>query len=246
MAEQSDSANAGAIAHAGADVQAAAWRALPARLLTFLLVCDFALVAIFLALVFANMRRRVLFTAFDVGVEANIPTGYSAFQILLGGLIFLMLASRLVPQRSKVAELRRLWLVVGLGFVYLAFDEIAMVHERLPLWRLRVFNVPHVDPWMVTYLFVGVVLLLVLGKQILVVWRYWRAQVLLFFLGMAVYVSGGLVLEGVNYVVHFKGLVRYIQMAFEEGFEMLGVTIVVFAATTVLAWVMTAAPDSRS
>jgi len=208
-----------------AAAQQAAWRSLPRRLFGALVALDLLFVAAHLGLVFMDLRRTVLFTAFDLGVESNIPTAYSAFQLLLVGMALLVLGSPLVPVRRKTAELRLLWRVVGAGFVFLAFDEIGMVHERLPTWRLRVFNVPHLDPWMVMYAAAGVVAALVLGGQVLLAWKRWRRHLVLFLAGMAVYVAGGFVLEAVNYLVHFKGLMRYIEMAFEEGFEMLGVSI---------------------
>lgn len=229
----------------GIDSQQVAWRAMPRRLFGLLLALDLFFVAAHLVLVFANMRRTVLFTSLDLGVESNVPTAYSAFQLLLLGAIFLALGSRLIPQRRKVAGVRRLWRVLGAGFVFLAFDEIGMVHERLPTWRLRVFNLPNVDPWMAMYATIGVVLVAVLLTQVVVAWREWRGQVLLFVCGMGVYATGALVMEGLNYVLQFEGLMRYIEIAAEEGFEMIGVTIIVLAASTILTWAMTSAPDAE-
>lgn len=228
------------------DAQRAAWRALPSRLLVFLLACEALLEVVFLTLVFLNLRRTILFTAFNLDLEGNVPTGYAGFQLLFLSLGFLVLGSRLIPVRRRSAALRPMWLALGVLFAYLAIDEIGSVHERLPIWRLVVFNVPHMDPWMVMYATVGIVLLVLFAKQGLLAWRNWRKEVLLFIVGMATMVAGGLVLEGLNYQLHFTGVMRYVEQAFEEGFEMLGVSIMVYATYRVLAWVMTADPDSEA
>ena len=226
------------------DVQRAAWRALPGRLFGLLLSLDTFFVGVFLALVVLNQRRTVLFTAFDLDLEANAPSGYSAFQLFLVAIGFLVLGSRLIPERRRAAMLRPLWRVLGVGFTLIALDEVGKIHERMPIWRLRVFNVGRIDPWMTMYSVIAVVLAVLLFKQVLLAWREWRPQMMLFLLGIGVLGAGALGLEGVQIIMKWQGPMRYFEVAAEEGLEMLGASILALAVYRVLSVVMTS--DSES
>lgn len=240
MSEQPESM----VAAEKTDSQRAAWRALPGRLFALLLSFDAFFVAVFLALVVLNLRRTVLFTAFDLDLEANAPSGYSAFQLFLVAIGFLVLGSRLIPERRRAAILRPLWRVLGVGFALIALDEVGKIHERMPIWRLRVFNIGRIDPWMTMYSVIAVVLAVLLFKQVMLAWREWRGEMMLFLLGIGVLGTGALVLEGVQIVMRWQGPARYFEVAAEEGLEMLGASILALAAYRILSAVMSSDPDA--
>ena len=65
---------------------------------------------------------------FDLGREASVPAGYSAL-LLLAAALLLALAAWV--ERSREGRLWPYWVVLALGFAYLAVDELVAIHEKL-------------------------------------------------------------------------------------------------------------------
>ena len=228
------------------DLLRAAWRRLPSRILALSVLFDLFFVAVFIALTFMQLRNTILFRAFDLDLEANLPTGWASFQLFFLGLCFLVLGSRLIPIRSRSFASRPLWVVLGVGFALLALDEQGMIHERLPVWRLRVFNVGGFDPWIVMYATIAVVLAVLLGKYVILAARNWPKESILFVVGLGLASAGALALEAFQQAVHLRGMLRMSEVGLEEGVEMLGASIMVFAALRILSWVMTSDLDTAA
>ncbi|TIC87035.1 hypothetical protein [Crenobacter intestini] len=75
---------------------------------------------------------------FAVDEEYNLPSVFSFLDMLFAALL-LLLQARLEP----AARLKRYWTGLGCVFVYLAFDELLQIHERLgPIMRAE-FGVTH-------------------------------------------------------------------------------------------------------
>jgi hypothetical protein len=233
-----------------AEPQREAWRRLPRQLFATLLALDAVFVLLYLGAVAVHLAHSRYFILFNLDAEANPPSWYSGTQLFLVAIGFFVLASRLIPERHKVAILRPLWLVLGIGFTLLSMDEIGSIHERIGslLWKLQIFNrIGFGDQWMWLYAIFGVVLVLIYRKQIVLVWREWRFEVLLFVVGFAVLVLGAFVIEAIHlrFASHFHGIWNYLEVAVEEGFEMLGATILILPAFRILSSAMTSAPDPQ-
>ncbi len=69
-----------------------------------------------------------LIPLFDLGMEANIPTFYSALLLLSSSVLLSVISSAAVKSGSRFA---RHWVVLAAGFFYLALDEAAHIHELL-------------------------------------------------------------------------------------------------------------------
>lgn len=66
-----------------------------------------------------------------VNVEANLTTGFATAQLALASLLLLMTAWRVARAASPMSYY---WLLLGVGFAYLAVDEAVQIHERLGPW----------------------------------------------------------------------------------------------------------------
>ncbi len=230
-----------------ADPQRAAWLALPKRLFLALLVFDTLFVAVYFAWIALGWNSSKLFELFNLDIEANLPSWYAGVQLFVIAIGYLVLGSRLVPDRRKTAVLRPLWLLMGVGYTLLSADEVAGFHERMgsALYRMKVFNIRFTDQWMVLYLLIAAGLALVFGKQLLRAWREWRFEVLLFALGFVVLASGGFLLEVAQIYRKWQGLGRLFEIGIEEWLEMLGATIMVLPAYRILSYAMTADDESE-
>ena len=232
------------VASGDADRQRAAWRALPKKLFVTLLALDTIFVAVYIALIALGRHKHELFVLFNLDKEANLPSWYAGTQLFIVAIGYLVLGSRLIPDRRKTSVLRPLWLLLGVGFTLLSADEIGAVHERMghTLKHLKVFNFHYLDQWMVLYLAIALVLAIVFGRQLLTVWREWRSEVLLFFLGFAVLAGGAIAAEMIHISRDMEGMRLLIEVGAEEWLEMFGVTILILPAYRILAYAMGSKP----
>jgi hypothetical protein len=232
----------------------AGWRRLPGRVLVGFLAADALLVGLYAANVLAGtMGNRPLFDLFDLNMEANLPSWYSSMQLLLVAIVLLLLASPLLLRHPGVARLRRLWLVLGLGFVYLSADEGGVIHERLSQMTadaakaktspiatlLRAVGIKGAvrggGLWILLYLAVGIVVLVLLAPLIGPALRTFRGPTLLFVAGFALMFAGGIVVEGVGDVMHFVRMAHLLEVGIEEMLELAGVTVMLYSSVLVLS-----------
>ncbi len=228
------------------DPQRAAWLALPKRLFLALIAFDTLFVVAYFAFIALGWNSSKLFELFNLDIEANLPSWYAGIQLFVIATGYLVLGSRLVPDRRKTAVLRPLWLLMGVGYTLLSADEVAGFHERMgsALYRMKVFNIRFTDQWMVLYLLIAACLALVFGKQLLRAWREWRFEVLLLALGFMVLASGGFLLEVAQIYRKWQGFGHLFEIGIEEWLEMLGATIMVLPAYRILSYAMTADAES--
>ena len=228
--------------------QRAAWRAFPLRLFLSLATLDTLLVLAYFALIALGRGETAFFAIFNLDKEGNLPSWYAGMQLFIIAVGYFVLGSRLVPDRRRTALLRPLWLVLGLGFTVLSADEISGFHERMgrTLWRMKVFNIRFTDQWMVVYILIAAVLALLLGKQLLRVWREWRFEAMLFLLGFGVLASGAFLAEVAQIYRKWQGFSHLLEIGLEEWLEMFGATILILPAYRILSTVMSSDPDPEA
>ncbi len=152
---------------------------------------------------------------FDLDEEESFGTWFSSG-------ILMMAAALLVHQarvlRAKGESWHSWWLVLGIGFCFMSVDEVAGMHEFM--------NTMMEDtPWTV----VGFPILLLVGLAYMpFLWHHRGRTGFLFLLAGAIY--GG----GAVFVEHFtdadlNSLHYNMWTALEEGMEMLGVILLIYA-----------------
>lgn len=176
---------------------------------------------------------------FDLDGEGNVPAWYSSMKLLAVGLC-LYLFGRLILQKDRLAG----WLILAAAalFAYLSLDEGAVLHEKFGnrLTLLATGGVGRTDtPFEITGLwmvFFGPPLLLALVGGIVFLRRRLSIPYGVFAKALAgaiifvIAAAPGDIL--VNYVT---GDAHIIQTAVEELGEMVGVTLILWAAMTLLA-----------
>ena len=100
---------------------------------------------------------------FDLGVEANLPTFFSAFQMLVASLLLAVIG---VARRQEGDSYAAQWLLLALIFLLLALDESAAIHEM----SVRPFR--DFAPWLATGIFYWAWVLPAMAAVAWVAWRY--------------------------------------------------------------------------
>ena len=221
------------------------WRQMPSRIFAFLLSADFFFIAVFALLVIVGRTHTRVFDVMTLDAETNPPSWYSAIQLFVVAFPFLMLGSKLIPARGR-ANLPRLWLTLGIGLSFLSLDENVSLHEDLgPVLRRFGFGVSTHGgaAWIVIYLLVALALVVWLRKDLVGAWREWRPEFLVFALGFAILIMGAGVIETVGHVMKLKGTIHYVEVGFEEGLEMIGVSVMALPAYRIFSHSLTGLLD---
>lgn len=128
---------------------------------------------------------------FLLNAEGNIPTFFSATNLLFGSML-LMLVAALTRRTGR--RFAGTWLLLGLGALCVAVDEAAQVHELLdenPQWTNGSLTGED-SPWVLVYGAIAVVLVIASARLFLHLPRRFQ---LMFSLGAAMFVAGAIGLE---------------------------------------------------
>jgi hypothetical protein len=152
---------------------------------------------------------------FDLDEEESFGTWFSTTILLFASVLSLLVAASL---RSAADNMHRWWTTLGLGFGLLSIDEVVGLHE--------LFNTLYEDvPWTTA----GFSLFVLAGFCFLpFLWHYrWRTSSLFVVAGI-VYASGAIGIERYS-GTDINSLGYNMLTALEEGLEMFGVIIVIYA-----------------
>lgn len=216
-----------------------------APIVSMLLIVEIALVVLHLL-----VPHTLLFN-FDLDLEANVPTWFSGVQL---ALVAAVLAACWIEEASRPVERRTAsrgfgWLLLAIGFGLLSMDEVAQVHEVLG-WHLAHADAVHDTlveagrqtraPFLASTGIAWVVLLsplaaLSLGYMVTFLLLRFRDDRKLLAAGVL-----GVMLFGTALLCEFLSLWTFMgagyrmQVAVEEGAEMLGVTMFLLVALSTL------------
>jgi len=160
---------------------------------------------------------------FSVGQEANVPTFYSAIQLLVSAGLLSIITQKKWNTKDRY---RFAWAGLAIGFLILALDEAAMIHElgyRLPaIFGFR--DVPYA--WLVPF----TILLLFL---VVVYWKFlwsldgWTRR--MFLLSAGIFLGGAMGMEVVGDTIRSwygsDNWAYVFEEAMEELMEMAGIAI---------------------
>lgn len=168
-------------------------------------------------------RERFLVSLFDLDLEWNIPTLYSAVTLGLTSFLLFVIAFD-VKVREKSFRLH--WTILSAGFLVMAVDEIIQFHEKLstPIKAiLPVDGVLHFA-WIVPFFFLVVFLLLAYVRFLLHLPLPMRIRVIS---AAAVYLTGAMGIEAVSGIVFTRfgrdTLFYAMVVNIEEIMEMVGI-----------------------
>lgn len=164
---------------------------------------------------------------FNFNTEKNIPTLFSVVLLLISALLFLIIANH----HKKLQQSYWPWAGLSAIFLFLSIDEIAVLHERLSGSLHETLDTSGVFffAWIIPY---GLALV-VLGLVYLNFLRQLPSRTRnLLILSGAIFVTGAIGFEmlGGQHADQYgyKTFVYSIFYTFEELFEMLGVTLLIY------------------
>lgn len=171
---------------------------------------------------------------FDFDRETSATTWFSTLQLFLVSVVYASIGSN-TPTESPVSS--RYFYLGSFTFFFLSVDEGAIVHERVTdLVEMSGFDFLLIDGqggWIAIYLITFFILALVLYKTLLKASKAYTKEFYLSLTGVAIFLSGGVLLEIVGYLFldADKQSTGYkIEVLFEEFLEMFGVTVMLYAA----------------
>jgi hypothetical protein len=183
---------------------------------------------------FEHVLVRVFFSLFFIDGEGNLPAVFSTLLFLINAALFVMVWK----SAGLAGDSRKIWLVLSIVFVFLAFDESISIHERLidPLREALDTGGIFYYAWIIPY-GIGVVLLSVFA--IPVFWRMQKRIRFWFGLSAAVYLFAALGLEMISgkYLVmqnENKDIVWVLMVTLEESLELMGLILLVYALLLLL------------
>ena len=171
---------------------------------------------------------RLLIKLFNVNLEANLPTYFSALLLLADAILLALIAYR------KKALGEKFWHWIGLStiFVFISLDEMIQIHEQFRAPMEALFNTSGIlyFAWFIPYVAMVIILGIAYFKFMM---RLPKKILQLFILAAVVFISGAVVMEaisGMHAEVHGEETLTYALMyTFEEFLEMSGATIFLFA-----------------
>jgi hypothetical protein len=185
------------------------------------LVMFLTLDAAFLGLYFlARMTgSEALLFLFNLDRELTLASWYASSKLLLVALAFFFCS-----HRPSAASSRSLFLIFAGGFVFLSADEAASIHEGIA----EQFQY---EGWFVIYGAIGLVLGAVLLPKLWRLWQHYRWPSLLFVVGFGLMVVGAVAIEELRQEFLARGSTwETLQVALEEGLELTGASLILFAA----------------
>ena len=176
---------------------------------------------------------------FNLDKENSLPTWFSVVQLFAVGVLLLLTTvnNRQQDYLSNVALT-----IAGLLFIGLSADEGAQLHENLTyvardLGFSQLSFVGEYGAWIIVYAVLGITGLSLGAKHLVSLWRHFRPVAVLGLAGLVTYVIGAVGFEIASFPFRDSEdtlTLNLIAVVFEELFEMVGVSIILYA-TLVLA-----------
>jgi len=177
----------------------------------------------------ANMINQF----FNLDEEATFPAFFSSVLLLLSSILLFVISTQ-----KKEKNYYRHWQVLGFVFLFLCLDEIISIHEQIAVevqLRLNQRGIGDLNgfiyySWVIPYAVFSLAAVLYFFKFVLSLPPKVKT---LFLVGGCIYVSGALGCELIEgfYKKNYPGntTMMGLYVIIEEVFEMLGVTIFVYA-----------------
>ena len=197
-------------------------RVSPRFLVTMLAVLAFALLFCHAALTIYHYQIEELSwlpwrQLFDVDEENNLPTWFSEFLLLTATVLLWLCAGK--KRRDDDPSVDH-WYVLTIGFLLLAIDEVAGIHETINSL---------IDP---SWAFGGGLLAIGIGLGFIpFLRRLPRRTAILFVVAGAIYVGGAVGVEIIGEPLDSDSMAYNLLTVLEEGMEMFGIIFFIFVLT---------------
>lgn len=174
---------------------------------------------------------------FYVDLELNVPAFFSMLLLLIASLLLAVIT---IIKRQENADYVQQWAILSGGFLFMAFDEVIAVHERLIEPMRAVLGEQNLGVLYFAWVVPVIPFVLCLAFYFLkFLWSLPEKTKLSFLLAASLYVGGAIgceLLESRHCEIYGKeNLLYMIQTTVEEGFEMGGVIVFIWALLSYIA-----------
>lgn len=209
------------------------------QLFCLTLALELVLVILFLGHVFFADPNSFSYKFFHLDREKNIPTLFSTTQLFAVGVVLIIISTN---EDSTRKTLQRFFLIGGLGFIFLAFDEAFSIHESISKNFKAVEWIPRFKGnhglWVIPYLVVLCLTALLSLRPLNIIWKHHRKEALIIGIGGIIFLTGAVGLEVLSYqFLRDDSATQRLYLAevtLEELFEMLGISFVLYGSLLLL------------
>ena len=184
-------------------------------IVAILLVCTH--LALYCYHYLSNKLPWLLRQLFDLDEENNLPTWFSHFLLLNNALALSIIAGTLAQEK------RYYWWALAIGFLILSIDEVAGLHETFH----SAIDFNWAIPAGILVAIIGIVFIPFLRS-------IERRLAILYITSGAIFISGALIIELLSEDMKTKSLEYALATALEEGMEMAGALIFLWANLNIL------------
>lgn len=168
-----------------------------------------------------------IFHLFNFDGESNLPTYYSGITLLFSSLMLFIIAIKF-----KNTDQYYYWLGLSLIFVFISFDELSQIHERISFLLQNLLHTSGIlfFAWIIPY---SLLLFIVGVLYIKFLFRLPKETLKLFIISTLIFIGGVLSLEMVEgYFADLYGydtIFHHVATTLEELLEMIGVAVFIYA-----------------
>jgi hypothetical protein len=202
------------------------------NLLIFLVICElfFTVAHLIITVIMPGFNWGPLNLLFNLDSESSIPTWFSSIQLFVAAVTLLIIS-------SSAKYYKWFYLLAAVLILFLSFDEAAGIHETVSAYAkknnveiLKSLMIGGHGAWIVPYIILGLLFLIFTARPIINIYRHYTKPFLYIFIGAFIVVIGFIGIEMLGYILVSEDAVisNPWQVALEELFEMLGVSIAIF------------------
>lgn len=204
-------------------------------ILLWLVGLDFTLAMIFILFHILGSEIPIgpIRLLFDLDSDLSVSAWYSSIKLFVIGTL-LFIASR---NNQYERYFPSSFLTGGsLLFIFLSVDEGAAIHEKISKiarsLQLDWLLIRGHGAWIIIYSVIAFPIVLLSLRYFRVAWKYFRRETLTALCGVAILVTGAVFFEVISYLFirsEATSVLYKIQVVFEEFFEMVGVSIILYS-----------------
>jgi len=164
---------------------------------------------------------------FDLIIERNVPTLYSATALFVTSLLLLIIT---IKQKNMGFDYMG-WYGLALIFLFLSYDEVAQIHERLT----KIFHQSYDTSGLLYYAWVipyGIMVLVFVATYLRFLMKLPKRIMILFIVSGTIFVTGAIGFEMLGGWYHElygnKDLFYAVFYTIEELFEMVGIAFFIY------------------
>lgn len=170
-----------------------------------------------------------LFEAFDLDGEMNVPAIYSGLMLLITSIILF-----LIWHLEKLQSNGKFWLILFLGFFFMANDEVFQIHEAVTDLTQKFIGHDHLGiftyTWVAPYAIIAIIFGIYFTKFLL---SLPKSTAIKFVIAGCIYVGAAVGLEMVNgNYADTRGIENFTyvsMMIVEEAFEIYGICLFIYS-----------------